>query len=120
MVYFNGINFRGINLHCECFFRYVDYDGNTQAEIAKWAMANGNRPASAKYNIPESTIRGFVKSYKEGKLADDHGNELQSLPRKQRGGYKLLPEEIDEKVNQYTMAKKGSKQVAIAGGISSN
>ena len=61
-------------------------------------MANGNRPASAKYNIPESTIRGFVKSYKEGKLADDNANELQAIPRKKRGGYKLLPEEVDEKV----------------------
>lgn len=61
-------------------------------------MANGNRPASTKYNIPESTIRGFVKSYKEGKLADNNGNDLESIPRKKRGGFKLLPEEIDEKV----------------------
>ena len=76
--------------------RYRDYDGHTRAEIAKWAIANGNRPASAKYNIPESTNRGFTKSYKEGQLTD--GNELEAVPRKRRGGYKLLPQEIDEKV----------------------
>ena len=61
------------------FFRYGDYDGHIRAEIAK--LANGKRPASAKYNIPESTILGFVKSYKEGKHADDNVNELQAIPR---------------------------------------
>ena len=36
-----------------------------RAEIAKWAFMNGCRPAAKKYDIAESTIRGFMKSYKE-------------------------------------------------------
>ena len=52
------------------------------------------RPAARKYSIPESTVRGFIKSYKERK----GGSELNELPRKQRGAKTLLPENIDEKV----------------------
>ena len=67
-----------------------------RADIAKWAIANGSQAAAKKYEIPKSTICGFIKSHKEGQFGD--GNVLESIPRKRRGGYKLLPEEIDEKV----------------------
>ena len=36
-----------------------------RADNAKWATANGKRPAAKKYDIPESTIRECTKSYKE-------------------------------------------------------
>lgn len=76
--------------------RYGKYDGELRAEIAKWAISNGCRPAAKKYDIAESTIRGFIKSYKDEAAMDGKG--LDTIPRKKRGGYKLLPEEIDEKV----------------------
>ena len=39
-----------------------------RADIAKWAIANGNWPAANKRDISESTIRGFIKSYKKGQF----------------------------------------------------
>ena len=67
-----------------------------RAEIVKWALLNGCQPASSKYGIPESTIRGFIKSYKASQSTDGKG--IDSVPRNKRGGYKLLPSEIDAKV----------------------
>ena len=60
-------------------------------------MKNGVRPASRKYDIAESTIRSMIKSYKSEQKDHEH-ETLSSLPKKQRGAKKLLPEEIDEKV----------------------
>ena len=91
-------------------FRYGDYDGERRLEIAKWAIANGCRPAATKFGIAESTIRGFVKSYRAGKPTTDSA-ALTSLPRKQRGGYKLLPNEIDAKVIDLVKEMQGSGAV---------
>ena len=74
--------------------KYGAYDAFQRAEVAKWGIAHGIRPASRKYSIPESTVRGIIKSCKERK----EGSELNQLPRKQRGAKTLLPEDIDEKV----------------------
>ena len=74
--------------------KYGAYDACQRAEVAKWGIAHGIRPAARKYSIPESTVLGLIKSYKERK----GGSELNELPRKQRGAKTLLPENIDEKV----------------------
>ena len=74
--------------------KYGAYDACQPAEVAKWGIAHGIRPAARKYSIPESTVRGLIKSYKERK----GGSELNELQRKQRGAKPLLPENIDEKV----------------------
>ena len=43
--------------------KYGAYDAFQRAEIAKWGIAHGIRPAARKYSVPESTVRGLVKSY---------------------------------------------------------
>ena len=74
---------------------YGEYDEFQRAEIAKWGIVHGIRPAARKYCVPESTIRGFIKSYKEAKQEND---ELIQLPRKSRGAKTFLPTDIDGKV----------------------
>lgn len=96
--------------------KYGDYDKLQRAEIGKWAIVYGIRPAARKFGVPESTVRGIVKSYKEAKT--DQG-ELRELPRKHRGAKPLLPAEIDEKVLEMikNMRKSGcavNYNIAIA------
>ena len=66
-----------------------------RAEIAKWTTGNGCHPAARKYEIAESTIWGFTTLYKK-EQAD--GKDLEVIPLKKHGGYKLLLEEIGKKV----------------------
>lgn len=75
--------------------KYGAYDAFQRAEIAKWGIAHGIRPAARKYSVPESTVRGLVKSYNKERK---ERTELEQLPRKHRGAKTLLPENIDEKV----------------------
>ena len=56
---------------------YGVYEGEMRAEIAKWVLLNGCRPASSKYGIAESTIRGFIKSYKASQSTD--GRDIDSV-----------------------------------------
>ena len=42
--------------------KYGAYDACQRAEVAKWGIAHGIRPAARKYSIPESTVRGLIKS----------------------------------------------------------
>ena len=58
---------------------YGEYDGEMRAEIAEWALLNGCRPASSKYGIAETTIRGFIKFYKASQSTD--GKDIDSVPR---------------------------------------
>ena len=53
---------------------YGDYDEFKRAEIAKWAIVNDNRPAAAKFGVPESTVRSIVKAYNKEK--SDNYEEL--------------------------------------------
>ena len=46
-----------------------------RSDIGKWAIANGNWPVAKKYDIPESTIRGFIKSYKESQFGSENDFE---------------------------------------------
>ena len=75
---------------------YGDYDEFKRAEIAKWAIVNGNRPAAAKIGVPESTIRSIVKSYNKEKSGKYE--ERAKLPKRPRGAKLLLPSEIGAKV----------------------
>ena len=54
--------------------------------------------------IPESTVRGIIKKYKEVKVENE---ELRELPRKDRGAKTLLPSKLDDKVLQM---KKNMRQ----------
>ena len=75
---------------------YGDYEELKRAEIAKWAIVNDNRPAAAKFGVPESTVRSIVKAYNKEK--SDKYEELAKLPKRTRGAKPLLPIEIDAKV----------------------
>ena len=76
--------------------KYEKYDDKKRSEVAKFALNSGVRSAERRYDIAESTIRGFIKSYKEAKAASKM--DISSLPTKKRGKRTLLPEEIDKKV----------------------
>ena len=65
-----------------------------EQKLPNGGIAHGIRPAARKYSIPESTVAGLLKSYKERK----EGSKLNELPRKQRVAKTLLPENVDEKV----------------------
>ena len=73
--------------------KYTHYDGFKRAEMAKWAMKHGCRPAGRKFGVAESTIRGIVENYKM--LGDD---AVESVPKMKRGARTLLPNDVDEKV----------------------
>ena len=75
---------------------YGDYDEFKRAEIAKWAIVNGNRLPAAKFGVPASTVRSIVKVYNKEK--SDKYEELAKLPKRSRGAKPLLPSEIDAKV----------------------
>ena len=68
-----------------------------RAEIAKWCIVHEVRPAARKFGVPDSTVRGIIKNYKEAKVENEEPREL---PRKDRGAKTLLPFELDEKVLQ--------------------
>ena len=75
--------------------KYGAYDACQRAEVAKWGIAHGIRPAARKHSIPESTVRGLIKSYKERK----GGFELNELPRKQRGAKRCYPRILMRKLS---------------------
>ena len=66
-----------------------------RAQITCCAFENKNRLESRKYNIPESTMRGFVKNYK---VQRKFGKDVSNIPRTKCGGYKILPKELNEKL----------------------
>ena len=68
-----------------------------RADIAKWIVAQRNRPAAKTYDIPATTIPEFIKSYKENHFGDE--TLLETIPRKKRCCHELLREEINKKVN---------------------
>ena len=73
------------------------YDDRQRAETAKFAINAGNRSAQRLYGINESTVRGFIKSYKDkAASASSKDENISSLPHKKRG--RKTPEEIDSKV----------------------
>ena len=55
------------------------------------------RPAARKLGMPESTVQGIIKNYKEAKVENE---KLRELPRKDRDVKNLLPSELDDKVLQ--------------------
>ena len=60
--------------------KYKKYNDKKRSEVAKVALNSGVRSAGRRYGIVESTIRGFIKSYKEAKAASD--KDISLLPTK--------------------------------------
>ena len=75
--------------------KYSKYDDNFRFEVAIWAKKHDQRQAEKKYAIPESTARGFFKSYRAQKSL---AVKTQALKQGKRGKRTMLPAEIDEKV----------------------
>ena len=91
--------------------------------VAKYAIAHGGRPTATKYKLPESTVRGFVKSFKSTQK-ENPNTDLEVVPKRKRGRPTLLPEEIDQKVMIITKKVRQSGAVinysiitAVATGI---
>ena len=57
----NPTQFKQFLFHRE---KYPKYDGHFRYEFAVWAEKHGQRQAGRKYVIPESTVRGILKSYR--------------------------------------------------------
>ena len=68
-----------------------------RAEIAKWGIVHGVRSAARKFGVPEKTVWGIIKNYKEAIVENE---ELRGLPRKDCDAKTLLPSELDDKVLQ--------------------
>ena len=77
---------------------YSKYDDKQRSEIAKFAIQSGNKSASRRFGVPESTVRGMKMFYNEAKAAAPTNDAIKSLPTKKRGPKTLLPEELDQKV----------------------
>ena len=76
---------------------YNKHSPEFRCTVAKDAISHGPRPTAKKYGLSESTVRGFVKSFKETQ-SENPNTQLETVPRKKRGRPTLLPEEIDHKV----------------------
>ena len=87
---------------------YGSYDKIQRAEIAKWGIVHGVRPAARKFSVPESTVQGIIKNYKEAKLEN---KELREIQIKDRGAKNLLPSELDDKVLQMIKNMKQNRCV---------
>ena len=63
-----------------------------------------------KYKLPEWTVRGFVKSFKETQK-ENPNTDLEVGPKRKRGRPTLISEEIDQKV--MIMIKKMRESGAV-------
>ena len=69
---------------------YKKHSPELRCTIAKYAIAHGGRPTAAtKYKLPESTVTGFVKSFKETQK-ENPNTDLEVVPRRKRGNPTLL------------------------------
>ena len=83
-----------------------------RADIAKWAIANGTRPGCKRsLKFPSPPFVDLSNCTKKANLVVEI-NDLESIPRKRRGGYKLQLEEIDEKV--INLIKEMSYNIVIS------
>ena len=89
---------------------YKKHSPEFRCTVAKYAIAHGGRPTATKYKLPESTVRGFVKYFKETQK-ENPNTDLEVVPKRKRGRPTLLPEEIDQKV--MIMIKKMRESGAV-------
>ena len=90
---------------------YGEYNELIRADVAKWGMVHGIRPAARKFGVPESTVRGFMKYYKTLVSNGTDDNPVNKLPRKSRGAKTLLPKDIDEKVVNMIQSMRAARCV---------
>ena len=70
------------------------YDDHFRYKVPVWAGKHGQRQAGNKYAIPESTDRGFLKSFRAKKSLMV---KIKPLKQGKRGKRTMLPGQIDEK-----------------------
>ena len=61
---------------------YTKYDERKRCEVAKFAQKCSIKAAARKYDIPVTTVRGFVKSFNERKAGANPIEDIVSLPLK--------------------------------------
>ena len=83
--------FTGQRLHTRSTAR------NSVAPLPNILSPHGERPTATKHKLLESTVRGFVKSFKETQK-ENPNTDLEVLPKRKRGCPTLRPEEVDQKV----------------------
>ena len=76
---------------------YKKHSPEFRCTVAKYAIAHGGRPMATKYKLPESTVRGFVKSFKKTQKGNPN-TDLEVVPERKRGRPTLLPKQIYQKV----------------------
>ena len=90
--------------------KYVQYSDQDRYKIARYASDHGSRSAARNFqtrypNLNESTVRGFLKKYKQKRAAERAGMEkpTQTIAPNKRGRPILLGH-IDEKVQTFLRA----------------
>ena len=103
---------------------YKKHDPEYRREVAKHTAIYGIRPTANKYGISESTVRGFIKSFKRQQEEQPNANFFAFPKIKKMGCAKLPPEEIDQKtidmiisMRQYGAVMNYNSMIAIAKGI---
>ena len=76
---------------------YNKHNPEFRCTVAEDAISLGPRPAAKKYGLSESTVRAFVKSFKETQ-SENPNTQLETVPRKKRRRPTLFPQKIDHKV----------------------
>ena len=82
---------------------YKKHSPELHCTDARYALTRGAGLTATKYKLTESTVRRFVKSFKEAQ-SKNRKTDLEIVPKRKREHPTLLPEEIDHKV--MVMVKK--------------
>ena len=89
---------------------YKKHSPEFRCTVAKYAIAHSGRPTATKYKLLESTVRAFLKSFKETEK-ENPNTDLEVVPKRKRGRPTLPPEEIDQKVMIMITKMRGSGAV---------
>ena len=89
---------------------YKKHSPEVGCTVAKYDIANGGCPTATKCKLPELTVRGFVKSFKETQK-ENPNTDLEVVPKRKQEHPTLLPEEIDQKVMIMIKKMRGSGAV---------
>ena len=60
---------------------YKKHSPEFRCTFAKYTIFHGGCPTAAKYNLPESIVRGFVKSFKETQK-ENPNTDLEVVPKR--------------------------------------
>lgn len=91
---------------------YATYSDKERVEIARYATQHGNSSAARHFtkklgkSISESTVRGWVKKYKQQLQSTPNPEDITELPMAKRGRPLLLGHELDQQVIDHIKAMR--------------